>query len=59
MKGEQMVTIETKICTGCGGCVNLCPVYALSLGKDDKASVNDKCNDCGICIKACPVNCIK
>ena len=53
-----MVIIGTELCTGCGGCVNLCPVCALSLGKDDKVTVNDKCDDCGICIKACPVNCI-
>ena len=54
-----MVTIGTEICTGCGGCVSLCPVCALSLNDDDKAIVDDKCDDCGICIKACPVNCIK
>ena len=54
-----MVKIGIDLCTGCGGCVPLCSVCALSLGKDDKATVNEKCDDCGICIKACPVNCIK
>jgi ferredoxin len=53
-----MVTIDTKVCTGCGGCVNICPTFALSLGEGDIAIVNDKCDDCGICIRACPVNCI-
>ncbi|NOQ86617.1 MAG: ferredoxin-type protein NapF, partial [Deltaproteobacteria bacterium] len=29
-----MVTIGTELCTGCGGCVQLCPVCALSLNGD-------------------------
>lgn len=53
-----MVTIGSELCTGCGGCINLCPVSALSLDDNDKATVDDSCDDCGICIKACPVNCI-
>ena len=53
-----MINIGIDLCTGCGGCVPLCPVNALSLDNNDKAAANDKCNDCGICIKACPVNCI-
>jgi len=53
-----MVKIDTKMCTGCGGCINICPVCALSLSKDDNATVNEKCNDCEICIRACPLNCI-
>jgi ferredoxin len=53
-----MVTIDTKVCTGCGGCVNICPTFALSLGEGDIAIVNEKCDDCEICIRACPVNCI-
>ena len=26
-----MVTIDTSKCTGCGGCIDLCPVIAISM----------------------------
>lgn len=44
-------------CTGCGSCVDACPVEAIAL--DDVAEVNpDECIDCGACVDVCPVNCI-
>ena len=54
--GNSMVTVNSEMCTGCGGCINICPVYALVLNKQDKALVNNNCNDCKICVRACPVN---
>jgi ferredoxin len=51
-----MVKINADQCTGCGGCINICPVYALVLSKQDKAQANQNCNDCNICVRACPVN---
>ncbi len=51
-----MVTISTDVCTGCGGCIDLCPAIAISM-VDDKAVVdNEPCTDCKICVKVCPVN---
>ena len=50
-----MVTIDTTKCTGCGGCIDLCPVIAISL-IDDVACVNSElCTECGTCIKVCPM----
>ncbi len=51
-----MVRINAELCTGCGGCINICPVCALVLDTNDKAQVNQNCNDCKICVQACPVN---
>ena len=51
-----MVKIDTALCTGCGGCVNICPECALTLDGNDKAQANDNCNDSGTCVRACPVN---
>jgi ferredoxin len=51
-----MVKVDAAVCTGCGGCINICPVYALLLSKEDKAMANNNCNDCKICVRACPVN---
>jgi ferredoxin len=51
-----MVKINTDVCTGCGGCIDLCPAIALSM-VDDKVQVdNDICTECKICVKVCPVN---
>jgi ferredoxin len=51
-----MVKINSDVCTGCGGCIDLCPAIALSM-VDDKVRVdNDICTECKICVKVCPVN---
>jgi len=50
--------IIEKKCTGCGCCVNICPVEAISF-KDNKALVDQKiCVGCGECLCACKFNCI-
>lgn len=48
------VKIDTEKCVGCGACVEVCPVNALSL-KDGKVTVSDACVDCGACTGECPV----
>jgi ferredoxin len=51
-----MVTIDTKICLVCGGCIDLCPKTAIRM-EDDRVVVNpEKCVDCKICVKVCPVS---
>ncbi|MBN1694452.1 4Fe-4S binding protein [candidate division WOR-3 bacterium] len=48
------ITINKSKCTGCGECVDTCPVEALSI-KNEKAVVdNDECIDCGACVNTCP-----
>ncbi len=48
---------ETK-CTGCGICLNVCPVEAISM-IDGKAQIDkEKCTNCGVCASACPINAI-
>ena len=60
--------IQTDECTGCGRCVNVCPVEALSLvsandpqkPKMKLARLNEEtCLGCGLCVKACKNNNIK
>ncbi len=46
--------INQEECTGCGLCIDVCPVEAISL-KDDKAKVDQEtCVDCGQCVGECP-----
>jgi ferredoxin len=46
------VNIDKSKCTGCGDCVDVCPVEALSV-QNGKAEVNDECIDCGVCVNTC------
>jgi electron transfer flavoprotein alpha subunit/NAD-dependent dihydropyrimidine dehydrogenase PreA subunit len=50
-----LLEIDKDKCIGCGGCVETCPLGALSL-VDNLAVVNDKCTACGACLLACPVH---
>ena len=50
--------VDERSCTGCGDCVDQCPVEAISL-KDDVAFFNrEGCLGCGFCATICPVECI-
>ncbi len=49
--------VDAETCTGCGACVDSCPVEAISM--DDKAVIDaDACVDCGACVDECPVEAI-
>ncbi|MEZ5336040.1 MAG: 4Fe-4S binding protein [Methanolobus sp.] len=51
--------VDKSTCTGCGVCVDSCPVEAISMSDDDIAVVNpDECVDCGDCVEICPVEAI-
>lgn len=52
------VVIDQEKCTGCGICVDACPLEAITVNKC--AEVNaDICVDCGSCIEACPNEAIR
>lgn len=52
------VKIDKDTCIGCGACVDVCPVNALSM-EDGKAVCDESaCIDCGACIATCPVQAI-
>ncbi|MBN1613732.1 MAG: ferredoxin family protein [Deltaproteobacteria bacterium] len=50
--------VDESSCTGCGDCVDRCPLGVISL-KNDVAVVNlSGCVGCGNCVPECPVGCI-
>ncbi len=46
------VIIDKNECTGCGSCVEVCPVEAINV-VDEKAVVSDECTLCGMCVDSC------
>ena len=50
-----MVTIDTSKCVACGGCIDLCPVIAISMINDIVTIDHEKCTECTICVKVCPM----
>ena len=50
-----MVRINEEKCTSCGGCIDLCPVIAISMIHDTVSVNADTCTECGTCIKVCPL----
>jgi len=53
------IKVDTPKCVGCGDCMSVCPVNAITI-IDGKAVIDtDKCIKCEICIKTCNYNAIR
>lgn len=50
-----MITINTEKCTGCGGCIDLCPSIAIGMIQDVVIIDPEICTECKICVKVCPM----
>jgi Fe-S-cluster-containing hydrogenase component 2 len=50
------VKIDAEKCTGCGACVQVCSVDAITMENDRAVVDGQKCIDCGVCVPECPVN---
>lgn len=56
---KSTVFLETHSCVGCGDCLEVCPVDAISL-IDGKAVIDaDTCIECYICIGSCTYDAIR
>jgi len=51
------VTVDAEKCTGCGECVDVCPVEVYELQDGKSAAVNEEeCLGCESCVEVCETN---
>jgi len=46
--------VDIQKCTGCGACVEVCPLEAISMNDDVAVIDGDTCTECGLCVGECP-----
>jgi len=51
-------TVDTEKCTGCGECVDVCPLDAIEIQNDVAVVDPEECSDCGSCVDVCPTEAI-
>lgn len=49
-----MLYVDEKRCSGCGLCVDVCPVEAITLQDDVAAIDQNLCTECEACAATCP-----
>ena len=47
---------DPEACTGCGQCIDICPVDAIAMEGDYPQVDNDWCIGCGLCLRPCPTS---
>jgi len=53
---SHIAKIDESKCTGCGICVDKCPIEAVSLIDGIAHDDENKCIGCGVCVHHCPEN---
>lgn len=55
IKNGETLRLEESLCTGCGGCVDVCPHAVFSI-EEGKALIRarGRCMECGACARNCP-----
>lgn len=59
MYQEVTTVIDRDLCTGCGLCVDICPMGTLALKDGTATVVSDHSLNCGHCMAVCPTGAVK
>ena len=58
--GYPELAFNEDRCIGCGECQKVCPVGAITLSADEKASIDRSlCTNCGLCAEVCPAKAVR
>ena len=56
MPQQQLPEIDSRLCTVCGDCVDVCPTACLSIARQrEVVLVPQACITCDVCEAVCPV----
>lgn len=47
-------SVDRDLCSGCGTCVERCPMNAMELTEDHAGVLVHRCIGCGVCVQSCP-----
>jgi len=50
---------EEEVCSGCGDCIDRCPMDALTMDNDVAALDSNRCIGCGLCVSTCPTGALR
>ena len=57
-KNMDLPGVNADLCTGCGACIDVCPMEAIIM-EDGIAKIDEeKCSNCRVCEDECPVEAI-
>ena len=59
MMERQMMWVDLVRCTGCGACIDVCPVGAMALIEGKARVDEDACTGCEACVHSCPMQALK
>jgi len=54
-----VASYEEELCSGCGDCIDRCPMDALTMGDDVVTLDANRCIGCGLCVSTCPTGALK
>lgn len=54
VSSPYLVSFASLICTGCGVCIERCPMEAFHLVNDKVVHEPNRCIGCGLCVSTCP-----